>query len=305
MTNLFGAGWQPPHPVEMRDVDEILRGGYDLHVHAAPDMRPRLMDAPALVEHYRAAGLAGALLKDHFFPTVGRNLVLNQEHADFRCLSSCALNTTVGGLNPVHVEVALAAGVDWVFMPTATSAHFVAFTGRTDEVARLLPGDAEPLTVLAEDGALLPEVHDVLDVVARAGAVLASGHLSPAETRVLFAEAKRRGIERRVVTHASISFIAMPAELQRELAADGAVIEHCYGSCLYHPPVPFGRIAADIAAVGAASCYLSSDLGQPHNPTPVDGLRAGLGGLQASGTTRTDLGRLVVDTPRRLVDSTA
>lgn len=295
--------WQAPHDVDPRGVDELLHGGYDLHVHATPDVRPRRMDVVALVEHYRAAGMAGALIKDHFLPTIGRSYVLDRRYDDFRCLASCALNTPTGGVNPVHVEAALAAGARWVFFPTLTAAAYVDHVGRVDESAWLLPGGRAALAVLDDDGGLRPEVHDVLDVVARHEVVLASGHLSPVETRALFAEAKRRGIERRVVTHASIEFVSMPLDLQRELAAEGAYIEHCYVSCLYHRPIDLGRIAHEVGAVGASSCYLASDLGQPNNPPPVEGLKTALGGLQALGTPVADLRRLIADTPGRLVDS--
>ncbi|MQA04814.1 MAG: hypothetical protein GEV07_19535 [Streptosporangiales bacterium] len=295
--------WQPPHEVDDSGIEELLHGGYDLHVHAAPDVRPRRMDVVDLVEHYRAAGMAGALLKDHFLPTVGRGYVLEKWYDDFRCIASCALNTPSGGLNPVHVEAALAAGVQWVFPPTVTSAWFVEHAADPAETAWLLPRGAAALTVLDDAGELLPAVHDVLDVLDGRDVVLASGHLSPPETQALFAEASRRGIERRVVTHASIGFIAMPVELQRELAADGALIEHCYVSCLFHEPIELARIKHDIDAVGASSCYLASDLGQPHNPAPVDGLAAALGGLQALGMPKDDLRQVIAGTPGRLVES--
>lgn len=297
------AGWQPPHEVDPRGVDELLHGGYDLHVHASPDVRPRRMDVVALVEHYRAAGMAGALIKDHFLPTIGRSYVLDQRYDDFRCLASCALNTPTGGVNAVHVEAALAAGARWVFFPTLTAAAYVDHIGRADETSWLLPAGRAPLAVLDDAGGLRPEVHDVLDVVSRHDVVLASGHLSPAETRVLFAEARRRGIERRVVTHASIEFVSMPLDLQQELAAEGAYIEHCYVSCLYHRPIDLARIRHEVDVVGASSCYLASDLGQPNNPPPVEGLKAALGGLQAQGMRPDDLRRLMVDTPGRLVAS--
>ncbi len=292
--------WRPPHDVDMAGVDEILRGGYDLHVHAAPDMRPRQMDVVRLVEEYRSAGFSGALIKDHFLPTVGRSYVLNAWRQDFRCLGSCALNTPSGGFNAAHVEAAVAEGAVWVFMPTATAAHFVNYTGRTPETERLLRGATRPQSVL-DGGVLRPEVHEVLEVLAARDVVLASGHLSPAETRVLFAEARRKGIDRRVVTHASIDFIDMPLELQLELAADGAIIEHCYVSCLWHRPIALKRVLHQVRAVGPARCYLASDLGQPENPSPVTGLRAAVGGLQALGLSRRELRQLVVDTPRSLV----
>ena len=61
--------------------------------------------------------------------------------------------------------------------------------------------------VITEDMALRPEWFDVLDVVAAHDLLLASGHLSAAETVVLFTEARRRGVQRLMVNHPMLAFL--------------------------------------------------------------------------------------------------
>ena len=43
----------------MSDVKELLKGGYDLHVHSAPDCLPRKMDDIDMAERITASTLSG------------------------------------------------------------------------------------------------------------------------------------------------------------------------------------------------------------------------------------------------------
>jgi hypothetical protein len=293
----FAAGWRPPHPVAAEPVADLLQGAYDLHVHSGPDRRPRRYDALDLARRYAEAGLAGAVIKDHFLPTVGRAHVLNRILPDFRCLATCVLNASVGGLNPAAVEASLDAGVRVFIMPTVSAAYYRRYEARH--------GGSDPggphLAVLDDDDRLGRPVLDVLAVLAGHDVVLASGHLGPRETLALFREAHRRGLRRLVVTHASIDFLRMPMDVQRDIARLGGMIEHAYVSCLFSRPVELAEMWWQIKELGVGSCYLASDLGQLHHPPPLDGWRAALGGLLALGATRQELRDLAVHNPAEFV----
>lgn len=290
--------WKPPHPVDPEGVDDLLAGAYDLHVHSGPDRRSRRLDALDLARSYQDAGLAGMVVKDHFLPTIGRAHVLNRVLPDFRCYSTAVLNASVGGLNPSAVEAALDAGVNWIIMPTVSAAAYRRYEG-LEGTSR--PGD--DIGVLTEDGGLVDDALEVLDLLSGRDIVLASGHLAPAETLTLFREARARSIDRLVVTHASIGFLRMPIEIQREIAELGGVIEHAYVSCLFAAdPVLLAEIWEQIQQVGVDSCYLASDLGQVHNPPPLHGWRALLGGLRSLGASEKDLRTLVTRIPERVID---
>jgi hypothetical protein len=290
--------WVPPHPVSQDDVTDLLHGAYDLHVHSGPDRRPRRYDALDLIRDYAAAGMAGAVVKDHFLPTVGRAHLLNRLLPGFRSFSTCVMNASIGGLNPAAVESAVDAGVRYFIMPTVSAAHYRRYEGHPSTDTGAWPD----ITVLDDGDRLTRATSAVLDVLEGHDVVLASGHLSPHETRVLFREAHRRGLRRLVVTHASIDFIDMPMDIQREVARLGAVIEHAYVSTLFIRPVGLDRMWHQMRELGLGSCYLASDLGQPHNPPPIEGWRAALGGLLALGATERDVRRLVHHTPGGVVD---
>jgi hypothetical protein len=107
-----------------------------------------------------------------------------------------------------------------------------------------------------------------------------------------------------VVTHAffprhSIEFLAEMAEL-------GAIIEIsavvAYPMARHLMPGMSLAMARDlIQAVGAERVVISTDSGQIHNPWPPDILRAFLNSLIAVGIPASDLTKMVVDMPRKLL----
>src|SRR5919204_503348 len=55
---------------------ELVRGGFDLHVHIAPDVIERRIDDVALARRFEEVGLAGFVLKSHYVPTAERAAVV-------------------------------------------------------------------------------------------------------------------------------------------------------------------------------------------------------------------------------------
>ena len=113
-----------------------------------------------------------------------------------RVVGGVALNRTVGGLNPYAVELALRMGGRVVWFPTiASSAHieFHASHHSGFPVSGIPLRDNEPITILDGAGGLLPEVHDILSVIAAESAVLNCGHLPAAEIDVLIPAAVAAG----------------------------------------------------------------------------------------------------------------
>src|SRR5690606_25110378 len=136
--------------------------------------------------------------------------ILALRHAGLAELSTevyggIALNRTVGGLNPYAVELALRMGGRMVWFPTLSSAAHVEHhaqhhdTGFPTPAVDLLP--TEGITILDEDGAVLPEVRDILAVIASEDAVLTCGHLGVPEAQKLIDAALETGVRRIVVNH--------------------------------------------------------------------------------------------------------
>ena len=89
----------------------LVRGAYDLHVHVEPDVMRRRITDLQLARRCWDVGLAGFALKSHYVPTAERAAVLNEAlGGEVRVLGALTLNASVGGMNPIAVEIAAREG---------------------------------------------------------------------------------------------------------------------------------------------------------------------------------------------------
>src|SRR5579871_3019083 len=102
---------------------DAIRGGYDLQVHVAPDVIARRIDDLDLAKEFLEKGLRGFVLKSHYFPTAERAQVVTKAVPGIRAFGALTLNHSVGGLNPVAVELAGRSGCRIVWMPTVDAAN--------------------------------------------------------------------------------------------------------------------------------------------------------------------------------------
>ena len=193
-------------------------GMTDLHTHAAPSLLPRHGDDAQTVAAERALGFSTVVLKAHEGSTVERAAL-----AGPGVYGGVVLNSAIGGANPDAVEVAARLGGRMVWMPTVLARTHKAGAA-SPELSVHRGFELRPVDVV-DDGVLRAEWHDVLDVVAAHDLVLASGHLSAAETVVLFRQAHRRGVRRLLVNHPMMAFLGWNAEAAQVLAGLGAHLE--------------------------------------------------------------------------------
>jgi hypothetical protein len=207
---------------------------------------------------------------------------------------SLALNRAVGGLNVEAIEkmAAMEPGrARIVWMPTFDSENQARTTGRLG-----------PFVAVSRNGKLLPETLAVLDAIAAANLALATGHLTPGETLHVIAEARRRGIDRILLTHPTISPVNMTMNEMKQAAAQGAYVE-LVCNVLQGPSgeAELRQYAEIIREIGADRVILSSDLGQADTPLHPDGLAAAMEGLHKLGTSIAELDRITKTNPARLL----
>src|SRR5262249_41777441 len=82
-------------------------------------------------------GLAGFILKSHYFPTAERSQVVCRAVPGIKAYGAITLNHSIGGINPVAVELAGRSGCKIVWMPTVDAANETA--GRVDGPTTQLP----------------------------------------------------------------------------------------------------------------------------------------------------------------------
>ncbi len=273
------------------DVD--LSGTIDIHMHTAPDVRPRKLDALEAARQAAARGMRAIVLKSHWTSTTDRAALVQPAANGLRVFGGLALNESVGGFNPAAVEAALRAGAVQIWMPTISAA------------AHRHPRPAHGLTLDDAQGHLQPGVEEILRLVAEQDAVLGTGHLSTPEIMRLVPAARAAGVRKLVITHPEHPPVEMPALLQEELRdRHGVLFERCLISTLPntdYEPIPFEALAAMIRRVGEASTILSTDLGQPENPYPVDGLASYIAQLLDAGFTQAAVDCMSRENPARLL----
>ena len=259
-----------------------LNGVIDIHVHSSPDSTPRSIDAIDLARLAKQRGMRGLVLKNHYESTAALAYVVREEVPGIEIFGGIDLNLTVGGVNPAAVERMTMMKGGWgrvVWMPTFDNENQVKYSKEN-----------RPFVSVSKDGHLLPEVEQVIDIVAKHQLTLETGHSSAADGLLIVSEAHKRGVQHIVVTHAMSAPVRMTIPQMQQAARDGAFIEFVYSSTLGPSHVvEIPDFAKAIRAISPASCILSSDLGQPANPLHPDGLVVFFQALLKEGISQADI----------------
>ena len=257
-----------------------LEGVIDLHVHTAPDVRPRRLDDLALAREAAAAGMRAILLKSHHTLTADRATIVDGLVEGVRVFGGLVLNDAVGGLNPAAVEAALALGAKEIWMPTQSAANHRRATGVPDG----------GISILDEEGELRPVVSEILSLIALHDVILGTGHRSVQETQRLVPAARAAGVRRILITHPELPIVNMPIAVQQALAGPGVFFERCLVATVFPgSTATLSSIAAAIRQVGPQATVLATDFGQPENPSPVEGMRRYIAGLMDLGFSQGEI----------------
>jgi len=290
----------------------LVRGAYDLHVHVEPDVMRRRVTDLELARRCAELGLAGFALKSHYVPTGERAAVLNQALGGaVRVLGTLTLNASVGGMNPLAVEIAARGGSRIVWLPTLDAANHRARhadlpTGATPPMWLALQRDldaqgitVDPVPVLDAAGRPLPATAEVLRLAARHQLVVATGHLSAREARAVAEAALQAGVRHVIITHPEFPQQDMTLADQRALARQGAFLERCF-TTPFTGKYDWAQMVANIRATGPEHTIITTDLGQPANPPVEDGLPLMADALRAAGFTDEEIATMIVSNSRLL-----
>jgi len=226
-------------------------------------------------------------------------------------LGALTLNASVGGLNPVAVEIAGRQGARIVWLPTVDcvnqrESRAQAPEGATPPMWAQVQDDlaaqgimAPAIAVLDEAGQVVPALREVLTLIAKYDMVVATGHLSSPEITAVVAAAGELGVKRIVVTHPEFTSQQLSVDVQRSLAERGALMERCFTTA-HSGKITWDLLYENIRAVGPEHSVLSSDLGQPFNPPVEDGLALLADRLLQNGFTEDEVRVMAVENTRRV-----
>jgi hypothetical protein len=271
-----------------------LEGVLDLHLHCGPDSLPRIYDVFEVARIAKERGMRGFVAKNHFEPTASLAYCARQVVPGIEVYGGVTLNLTVGGINP--------AAVDYMARVTGGYGRFV-WMGSFDTEAQIRHFQQDrPYASIARNGLLLPEVIEVISVIARHQLILSTGHNTPEEVLLMIREARRQGVQQIIVTHAMIAPIHMSTAVMKQAAEMGAWVEFVYNGLIGpHKEFEMTDYAQAIQQVGAEHCILTTDLGQVVNPPHADGMLAFMEGMASLGFSRAAIDRMTKENPARVM----
>jgi Family of unknown function (DUF6282) len=261
---------------------ELLKGAYDTHMHISPDVVERKIDDITLAKKFAELGMAGFVLKSHYGSTAERAATVRAAVPETDVKGAISLNRAVGGINPLAVEIAAREGARTVWLPTVDSVNEshereappgakVPVWVKLQLDLRAQGIEIPPVPVVDDQNIVLPETHEVLNLIARHNMLLATGHLSRDEIFAVVDAALDAGVSDIVITHPEFPSQNLDIDDQRQLAEKGALLERCF-TTPHTGKVTWERWLENIRAVGPESSVLSTDLGQVFNPPVEDGM---------------------------------
>ncbi len=282
------------------NIDPLLRDSIDMHMHPGPGGLCRL-DAIEAAEQAKKAGMKAIVLKSHSYTAAAVAILVNKVVPDFKTFGGVCLDFEIGGLNYHAVQTSAMMGAKVVWMPTFSSVNSINMMR-----ALGLPLQGEGISLIGASGKLVPEMDAILNIIKKHNMVLASGHISPRETFALVEEAVKKQITKIVITHPTDKeFSENPFTIDelKQLTGLGAIAEFTLVGMLpnefCHDPAAIVKI---IKTLGAEHCLMSTDLGQPQNPLPVEGMRLLMATLLHHGLSQAEVELMAKVNPAKLLD---
>lgn len=294
----------------MRDLEELLYGAIDMHVHACPDIsisHPQKRTNHQVISECQKAGMKGIVLKTHGWPSVGLAHQLNEEINDFTVFPSVSLNKMSGGPHPWTVEMAIAMGARVIWLPTWSALSDRRKGGFGEIAQKYLPRTKTELKesdfyrLIDENGCLLEELKECILLCRDSDIVLCTGHISAEESLAVGRFAREIHYEKLCLTHPVCECSYHTINQLKEFAQMGYYIELCtlnvdpeYGC------IKIEGIKRIIDEVGASRCYLSTDHFFDLESSIPEQLIGVLRGLEKEGICYEDL-KVMMENPGQIL----
>ena len=314
--------FDPGRPVDTEEVDELLKGFIDIHVHGAP-AGAWLKGRPTMVQNSIDASnshMAALVFKDHNCMNNNCAIIVNElmqrlkeekearglEFTPTRIYGGVTLNEPVGGINVKTVRAALGYGdCVSVWLPSLDSGYQRKLMGTDGGI------------YISENGELSGDMKAVLDVIAEyndntegARCVLAACHVSNREKFDLLRYIKKNEMDIDVVIdHITQELTIATEEECLEMIELGAYLQFCETSCvpwtgmqnwIINFDYSFRLIKSLIKKKGTDHLVLASDSGQPGHEY-IPGVRSFSKTLLAQGVSKEEIRAMSATVPGMLI----
>ncbi len=295
----------------MEAEDRLLQGAIDLHAHAFPEFSLKIrgrVHGVEWAELARAAGMRAIVMKSQIFPTVEKAQVISKIVSGIEVFGGIALNHSIGGLNPLAVEAAGELGGKVVWMPTWSSKNDLSksqfYLGRMKAFLKTLrqvvPGPEAGIEIL-EGGKIKSVVKDIVQIARDHQMIVSSGHISVQESMALAEECVRHNVPF-LFAHPFNRAIAGSIDDQKEIAARGGYVEHCFITTMpMHQKIDISRIVEAIREVGPEHTVLTTDGGQNWNPPVPELMRMYIASLLHLNVDGESIRKMVQENPAKIL----
>ncbi len=291
--------------------DRLLQGAIELHAHAHPEFSLRIRGRVNDIEWAQlaqAAGMRAIVMKSQVMPTVERANLAQLAVSELKVYGGLVLNHSIGGLNPLAVEVAAELGGKVVWMPTWSSkndlskSQFYLSRMKTylDCLQRVVRGPQDGIEII-EDGRLKPVVKEIVEIARDHRMFVSSGHVSVRESLALVDECQKQGVPF-TLAHPFSRSVGASLEDQQEVAKRGGYIEHCFITTMpMHQRLEVSKIVESIRLIGPSRTILTTDAIQTWNPPPPEVMRMYIGSLLHLGVDEASIRTMIQANPASIL----
>jgi len=306
----------------------IQNGGIDMHAHQDPDSNgpsygqaARSDDALDLYTRAKAAGMRGFVIKEHLDQSAGLAYYMRKLHPDMEFFGGVGSNFTTGPkVNPwsiIHMAEMAGGWGRIVWMPSWDSENSIHKLPRRPPAyvavaeCKGLPFWINYPKPCPDGGELLPEVKEAMQIIAKTKTrdsngdlILATGHNSPPEVKLMVKEAVRVGVKHIIITHPLLDIVDMEPKEIKELVESGPEIYAEFTSQFGNPggrPEVVKLYVETIRLVGPEHSFISSDTGQINSNWQPDALANCAKVLRANGFTEHELDLMLKINPAKIL----
>ncbi len=279
-------------------IEELMEDAVDTHAHGGSDPFERRQLEDEIAIDCTKAKMKAIVIKTWYTPSASRNQLVQKmvdkwaEEHQMRAVmvfGGVTLNYSVGGLNPEAVVKCLGfPRFKYVWMPMADSYYHQRIVFNKKD---------RGIRYLTEAGKIVPELKEILQIIADNDLILASGHYPYQETAALMEEAKKLGVKRMEVIHPTLIHSKHTLGEMKELADEGVKIGLMGIASINIRFLEGIRWLFRIVKELSDHMVFCSDSGQIQNPTHIESMKWMIRVLLSYGITREEVTKIFKTNP--------
>lgn len=281
---------------------EPVRGTIDSHFHGYANM----VDPLAQAKHASRAGMKALVIKSSAVPSVEPARIVNEVLEEWAkplgisptsCFGGIVLGTNTGGINVEYARAIVEKGAKVIWFPVLTAANHLMKTKNVSLEEAKRAG-----VYILENGKLIPQALEIIELAVKNDIALSFGHLSREEMNALADEVHSRNYTKALIDHPFNSVTGLSVSDIVSMAGMGININFTYFELSPYCGVTAPAMVEAIRAVGIDKTILSSDTARVISPDSVECMRLFAEMLNVFGFEKQMITQIMSLNPARLLN---